>query len=67
MHFGLSDEQKMMQDMVRDFALKEIAPTLKEDEANHRFRPELVKKMAGLGFFGCALPEEDCGNGCGFF
>jgi glutaryl-CoA dehydrogenase (non-decarboxylating) len=66
MQFGLTDEQRMMQEMAKDFALKEILPTLKEDEANHTFRPELVKKMAGLGFFGCALPEEYGGNGFGF-
>ena len=66
MQFGFTDEQKMMQDVARDFAQKEILPTLKDDEANHRFRPELVKKMAELGFFGCALPEEYGGNGCGF-
>lgn len=66
MNFGLTDEQKMMQDLARDFAQKEIVPTLKEDEANHTFRPELVKKMADLGFFGCGLPEEYGGNGCGF-
>ncbi len=66
MRFGLTDEQKMMQEMAKDFAQKEILPTLKEDEMNHTFRPELVKKMAGLGFFGCALPEEYGGNGCGF-
>ncbi len=67
MQFKLTDEQQMMQDMARDFAQKEILPTLKEDEINHTFRPELVKKMGDLGFFGCALPEEYGGNGCGFF
>ncbi len=67
MQFKLTDEQKMMQDMAKDFAQKEILPTLKEDEKNHRFRPELVRKMADLGFFGCAIPEEYGGNGCGFF
>ena len=66
MYFGLTDEQRLMQEMARDFAQKEIVPNLKEDEANHRFRPELVKKMADLGFFGCCLPEEYGGNGCGF-
>jgi glutaryl-CoA dehydrogenase (non-decarboxylating) len=66
MQFGLTDEQKMMQEMARDFAQKEILPTLKEDEANHNYRPERVKKMADLGFFGCALPEEYGGNGFGF-
>ena len=66
MQFGLTDEQRMMQEMAKNFAEKEILPTLKEDEANHRFRPELVKKMAELSFFGCALPEEYGGNGFGF-
>ena len=66
MDFGLTEEQRMMQQMAKDFAEKEILPTLKEDEANHRFRPELVRKMAELGFFGCALPEEYGGNGYGF-
>lgn len=66
MFFGLTDEQRLMQEMARDFAQKEILPTLKEDEELHRFRPELVRKMADLGFFGCCLPEEYAGNGCGY-
>jgi glutaryl-CoA dehydrogenase (non-decarboxylating) len=66
MQFGLTEEQSMMQDAAKNFAEKEILPTLEDDEAHHRFRPELVKKMAELGFFGCALPEEYGGNGFGF-
>ncbi len=66
MDFGLTEDQQMMQDMAKDFAESEILPTLAEDEANHKFRPELVRKMGGLGFFGCAVPEEYGGNGYGF-
>ena len=66
MHFGLSEEQRMMQETAKNFAENEILPTLEEDEAAHKFRPELVKKMADLGFFGCAIPEEYGGNGFGF-
>ncbi len=66
MHFGLTEEQQMMQEVAKNFAANEILPTLQEDEENHRFRPELVKKMAELSFFGCALPEEYGGNGFGF-
>ncbi len=66
MHFGLTEEQQMMQEVAKNFAKNEILPTLQEDEENHRFRPELVKKMAELNFFGCALPEELGGNGFGF-
>ena len=66
MHFGLTEEQGMMQEVAKNFAATEILPTLEQDEADHRFRPELLRKMAELGFFGCAVPEEFGGNGCGF-
>ncbi len=66
MQFGLTEEQRMMQDMAKNFAEKEILPTLEEDEANHTFRPELVRKMGELSFFGCAVAEEYDGNGFGF-
>lgn len=66
MNFTLTDEQKMVQEQARKFAENEIRPTMEDDEKNHRFRPELVKKMGDLGFFGCCLPEEYGGNGMGF-
>lgn len=66
MFFGLTEEQRMLQDMAKRFAENEILPTMEEDEANRRFRPEIVKKMGELGFFGCALPEEYGGTGMGF-
>ncbi|GAW93042.1 glutaryl-CoA dehydrogenase Acd [Calderihabitans maritimus] len=66
MNFALTEEQRMLQEMARKFAEKEILPTLEEDEKNHRFRPELVRKMGELGFFGCAVDEEYGGNGMGF-
>jgi len=66
MYFKLTEEQQMMQEVAKDFAAKRILPTMEDDEANHRFRPELVKEMGALGFFGCALPEEYGGNGFGF-
>lgn len=67
MDFSLTEEQRMVQDQARRFADKEIRPTIQEDEKNHAFRPELVRKMGELGFFGCCLPEEYGGNGMGFF
>jgi glutaryl-CoA dehydrogenase (non-decarboxylating) len=62
----LNEEQRMVQEQARRFAEKEIAPTMEQDEKEHRFRPELVKKMGELGFLGCAIPEEYGGNGMGF-
>lgn len=65
MDFRLSEEQIAMRDLARDFAEKEIAPIVEEDEKHHRFRPEIVKKMGELGFFGVNMPEEYGGTGMG--
>ncbi len=66
MDFNLSEEQRLVQEQARRFAENEIRPTLEADEKDHRFRPERVRQMGELGFFGCALPEAYGGNGMGF-
>ena len=66
MHFGLTEEQQMMQDMAKNFAANEILPSIEDDEREHKFRMEILEKMGDLSFFGCALPEEVGGNGFGF-
>ena len=67
MHFQLTEEQQMVQDMAKRFAEQEIAPTVAEEERKHEFKIERVAKMGELGFFSCALPDELGGNGMGFF
>ena len=66
MDFALSEEQEAMREMAKNFAEKKIAPTMEEDEKEHRFRREIVKEMARLGFFGCISPEKYDGNESGF-
>ncbi|MFL9826809.1 acyl-CoA dehydrogenase family protein [Rhodoplanes sp. SY1] len=66
MHFDLTDEQRMVQETARRFALEDIAPTLVEEEKAHTFRTDRVARMGALGFFGCALSEELGGTGMGF-
>ena len=66
MFFELTEEQRLVQDTARRFALEDIAPTLEEEEKNHEFKLERVAKMGELGFFSCVLPEELGGNGMGF-
>lgn len=65
MVFELSEEQRIVQEQARRFAEKEIQPTVEEDERNHLFRPERVRQMGELGFFGCGVPEQYGGNGMG--
>jgi len=66
MNFDLTEEQVMMKQLARDFAVKEIKPVVDEDESKHRFQKELVKKMGELGFFGCTIPEQYGGSNTGF-
>jgi len=65
MDFSLTEEQKTMMEVAKDFAEKEIAPTQEDDEKEHRFRPEICKKMAELGFLGCVIPEKYGGSEIG--
>jgi glutaryl-CoA dehydrogenase (non-decarboxylating) len=66
MDFTLPEELKRMQQMARDFVKKEILPKVNEDENNHRFQREIVRKMGELGLFGCPIPEEYGGSNTGY-
>ncbi len=66
MDFSLTDEQKQIQDMVRDFAESEIKPHVMEwDEAQH-FPVDTFKKAGELGLLGVTLPEEYGGAGLSY-
>ena len=66
MSFELSREVKAIQQAAREFAAREIQPRVAEDEKNHTFQEDLVKKMGELDFYGCPIPEAYGGNGMGF-
>ncbi|MBN2186451.1 MAG: acyl-CoA dehydrogenase family protein [Dehalococcoidia bacterium] len=66
MDFELSEEHKVLQRAVREFAEKEIMPIAPIDERSRRFQRETVTRMGELGFFGCPIPEEYGGNNMGF-
>src|SRR5713101_3721835 len=59
----LTEEQKLLQKSVREFAESEVRPLAKElDETGHLPRA-LFKKAAGLGLTGVAVPEAEGGAG----
>ncbi|TET38462.1 MAG: acyl-CoA dehydrogenase [Planctomycetota bacterium] len=60
--FALSEEMQMVRETARDFAWSRIYPTIEEDEEAHRFRPEIVREMGELGFFGTLIDEQYGGN-----
>jgi short/branched chain acyl-CoA dehydrogenase len=63
MNFELSDEQRAIQSLCREFARDEVRPRAEELDAKAEFPYDLVKQMAGLGLMGLPFPEEYGGAG----
>jgi len=63
MDFNLTEEQMMVQNMVRDFAEKEITPIIKEYDRKQEMAPFVLPRMAELGILGICLPVKYGGQG----
>ena len=63
MNFQLSEEHQQLREMVRDFALNEVAPTAAERDETETFDRAIFDKMAKLGLTGIPWPEEYGGAG----
>lgn len=58
MDFALGEEQKALQRMIRDFVEREVIPNVDKWEEMEEFPRPTFQKLAGLGLFGMAAPEE---------
>ncbi|HYY16111.1 MAG TPA: acyl-CoA dehydrogenase family protein, partial [Gammaproteobacteria bacterium] len=56
MDFQLTDEQRMTQQMVREFAEKEIAPYAAQWDEHCEFPWEAIRKLAELNLLGTIFP-----------
>lgn len=63
MDFSLTEEQRMIQEMARDFARNEVSPVAKELDKTGRWPSELVTRLSELGLMGVAVPDEYGGAG----
>jgi butyryl-CoA dehydrogenase len=63
MQIELTEEQKMIQALARDFAEKEVRPIAEEIDREARFPRETVRRMGELGLMGIAVPEAWGGGG----
>jgi glutaryl-CoA dehydrogenase (non-decarboxylating) len=61
--FGLSEEHHMVQRMVRDFATKEVAPTIQKQDRLGEMAPQVLPRMAELGILGITIPVKYGGQG----
>jgi butyryl-CoA dehydrogenase len=57
-NLDLSEEQKLLQRTVREFAETEVRPFAKELDETGRFPRDILRKAAALGLTGVTLPEE---------
>ena len=63
MDFSQNENQKMIADMCRDFAEKNIRPKMMEWDESQEFPIPLFKEMGKLGLMGILVPEEYGGAG----
>lgn len=67
MDFEINENQRMITDMVRDFAAREITPYRKQWDDEQIFPVEVFKKLGELGLMGILVPQEYGGSGFGYF
>ena len=63
MDFDLSDDHRLIQQTVRDFARNEVAPVAEELDRTKTFPADIVRKLGELNLMGIPFPEEYGGGG----
>ena len=67
MNFELTEEQKLIRDMVRSFAEAEVAPSARIRDEEERFdRALMYDRLGELGLTGIVFPEEYGGGGADY-
>jgi butyryl-CoA dehydrogenase len=66
MDFNLTEQEKMLQSVARDFAVKKVALKAAEIDRTGEFPLALAKEMGRLGFRGLPYPAEYGGSGAGY-
>ena len=62
MNFELTEDQKLLQEMVRSFVRNEIEPVANTLEEKHEFPHTLINKLSELGIFGMSVPSKYSGS-----
>src|ERR1044071_3637572 len=63
MEFDLTEEQRLIQDLVRSFVDERVLPNAIENDIEHRLDRGVIEGMAELGILGIVIPEEYGGAG----
>jgi glutaryl-CoA dehydrogenase (non-decarboxylating) len=63
MNFDLSDEHRLLEQTVREWAAREIKPRIRDLDREHRFDRAILPQLAALGVLGVSVPVEYGGAG----
>jgi glutaryl-CoA dehydrogenase (non-decarboxylating) len=63
LNFDLSEDHRLLEHSVREWAAREVAPRIRELDRAHRFDPAILPQMASLGLLGISVPVEYGGTG----
>ena len=66
MDFNLTEQEKMLQNLAKDFAEKEVSPRAAEIDRSGEFPLALAKEIGKKGFQGLPYPAEYGGSGAGY-
>ena len=61
--FDLTDEHRLLEQTVRDWGAREVAPRIHDLDREHRFDRNILPQMAELGLLGASVPAEYGGAG----
>ncbi len=59
----LNEEHRALRQMVREFTENEVAPHIRENDAEQKFDPQILKRMGELGLLGICIPAKYGGAG----
>jgi len=61
--FDLTEEHQLLEQSVREWGAREVAPQIRQLDREHRFDRNILPQMAKLGLLGCSVPVEYGGAG----
>src|SRR4051812_14688484 len=61
--FDLTEEHRLLEQSVREWGAREVAPKIHDLDREHRFDRTYLKHMADMGLLGCSVPQEYGGAG----
>ena len=61
--FDPTEEQRLLEQSVREWAAREVAPKIRELDRAHKFDRGILPQMAELGLLGVSVPTEYGGAG----